>query len=154
MGRSVFYSQEEMDIIESGIVEIKDAFDSCSDDKLASLLLALDKYLDPYYKYNLDYSDKIFVLLEKLFISRQNIDIREDIRDLLFYGTCDYDIIASNLKNFDSDTLAIAIEVLANTYNKKYLDDIYIVVSRVGHERIKDTEYYIRELEENGRLLQ
>lgn len=152
MGRSVTYGRDEMNRIEAGISEIQEAFDNFSDDELASLLFALERYLDPYYGYKLKYKDEIFISLEKLFIARQNIDIREDIRDLLFYGNCDYDFIADNLTSFDSDSLEVAIEILSNTYDKKYLPCIREVLNKVSEERMRDAQYYYRELELNGKL--
>lgn len=81
--RQVTYSKEESDIVEKGIVAIQTILMGTDDDAKASLLFCLDKYLDPYFGYNLPYKDEVFDLLETVVVSPNSMDIREDALDLL-----------------------------------------------------------------------
>lgn len=81
--RYVTYSEQEKNIVEKGLIEIQKILMGTDDEAKASLLFCLDKYLDPYYGYNLSYSHEIFDLLETVVISPNSIDIREDALNLL-----------------------------------------------------------------------
>lgn len=81
--RYVTYSEKEKNIVEKGLIEIQTILMGTDDEAKASLLFCLDKYLDPYYGYNLPYSHEIFDLLEAVVISPNSIDIREDALNLL-----------------------------------------------------------------------
>lgn len=81
--RYVTYSENEKDIVEKGLTEIQKILMGTDDEAKARLLFCLDKYLDPYYGYNLPYSNEIFDLLEAVVISPNSIDIREDALNLL-----------------------------------------------------------------------
>ncbi len=81
--RYVTYSEKEKNIVEKGLIEIQKILMGTDDDAKASLLFCLDKYLDPYYGYNLPYSHEIFDLLEAVVISPNSIDIREEALNLL-----------------------------------------------------------------------
>jgi len=81
--RYVSYSNDEKNIVESGIAAIQEVLMGTDDDAKASLLFCLDKYLDPYFGYNLPYKDEIYDLLETVVVSPNTVDIREDALNLL-----------------------------------------------------------------------
>lgn len=81
--RHVTYSENEIDIVEKGLTEINRILMGSDDDTKARLLFCLDKYLDPYYGYNLPYVNEIYDLLEMVVISQNTIDVREDALELL-----------------------------------------------------------------------
>lgn len=81
--RYVTYSKSEENIVEQGVTAIQKVLMGTDDDAKASLLFCLDKYLDPYYGYNLPYANEIFDLLETVVISPNSMEIREDALELL-----------------------------------------------------------------------
>lgn len=81
--RCVTYEKRHEEIIESGINEISYALYNGNTEEKASLLLCLDKYLDPYYGYNLKYESQIIILLQNLLFNDNDIEINEDILELL-----------------------------------------------------------------------
>ncbi|KGK82712.1 hypothetical protein DP73_20365 [Desulfosporosinus sp. HMP52] len=83
----------------------------------------LDKYLDPYYGYELPNSDEIIILLQKQLFLTKNIEIREDILGLLRYPRKSLDYLADNVKVLEQEPelLTEALYALGNTDNKKYV---------------------------------
>lgn len=81
--RYVTYSKSEENIVEQGVTAIQEVLMGTDDDAKASLLFCLDKYLDPYYGYNLPYANDIFDLLETVVVLPNAIEIREDALELL-----------------------------------------------------------------------
>ena len=51
----VSYSQKHNNIVESGSVAIKKYLFESDNDEKRSLFLCLDRYLDPYFRYNLPF---------------------------------------------------------------------------------------------------
>lgn len=87
-----------------------------------SLLLCLDKYLDPYYGYNLPYFDDIILLLQQQLFIEKDKDVKDDILELLTYYSKDsLDYLAENIERIEPELLEDAIYALKFTYNKKYL---------------------------------
>ncbi len=98
--RYITYSKNEENIVENGVTAIQTVLMGTDNDAKASLLFCLDKYLDPYYGYNLPYVNEIYDLLETVVISPNTIDIREDALDLLIsYAGGPFPIIE---KHYDS----------------------------------------------------
>ncbi|MDQ0088843.1 hypothetical protein J2T12_002253 [Paenibacillus anaericanus] len=118
----ITYTQKHKDIIHAGVTAINEIFNSKDVSEKRSLLFCLDKYLDPYYGYNLVYFDEVFLILEKqLFISNTK-EVKEDILQLLTdYSKKNLDYLAENIEEIDSEILADALYALGNTYNKQYV---------------------------------
>jgi hypothetical protein len=118
----VTYSQNHNSIVKSGINAIKQTLSGKDTAEKRSLLLCLDKYLDPYYGYNLPYFDNIITLLQEQLFSTDIKEIKIDILNLLHYshGTLDY--LAENIEQFEPepDILEEALDAIGNTYNINY----------------------------------
>lgn len=117
----IAYSKEQSDIVEQGIDLIKEVLEKSNTDDKRSLLLCLDKYLDPYYGYKLSYRKDLFMLLQKQLFEDNPIEVKEDILDLLFYSDSNLDYLADRVVTIDAELLPYAIERLGNTYNMGYL---------------------------------
>ena len=83
----VTYSEDEREIVRSGIESIDTVLFSDDKDRMRRLLFCLDMYLDPYYGYDLPYEKDIFTSLQRLLTQTDDYDIAKDITDLLMY--CD-----------------------------------------------------------------
>lgn len=79
----ITYSKTQNDIVESGIDSIKGVFKENDKHEIRSLLFCLDKYLDPYYRYNLAYEKEIFDLLQIQLLIQNDEEIVDDIIQLL-----------------------------------------------------------------------
>lgn len=114
--RCVTYSKKEKDIVEKGITSIQEVLLGTDDNAKASLLFCLDKYLDPYYGYNLSYENEIYDLLETVVVSPNTVDIREDALNLLTsYAGGPFPVIEKHY-----DNLPEAVKP-----NAKYAVDMY-----------------------------
>lgn len=115
---------EHSSIIKNGIEAINEVLNGTDTAEKRSLLFCLDKYLDPYYGYNLPYFDAIIILLqEQLFLTNIK-EIKEDILQLLRdYAKESLDYLAENLEELESEPelLEDALYALGNTYNHKYI---------------------------------
>lgn len=110
--RVVRYGSEQINIVESGIDAIAMVLYNKSEEEKASLLLCLDKYLDPYFGYNLPYESEIFVLLQNLLFENFSVDIKTDILDLLIYSKQPLDILEKGLDKLSGEVLARARYIL------------------------------------------
>lgn len=79
----VEYYQSHCKIVEEGMDSIISYYENNDHEDKRSLLLCLDRYLDPYYKYNLPYANKIFNWLEEEFYKTRDITIKEEIFELI-----------------------------------------------------------------------
>jgi len=77
------YGKSHAKVVEAGIDSIKSYYDSRDREEKRSLLLCLDRYLDPYYKYELPYADEIFEWLKTEFDNTHDMTIKEDIFELV-----------------------------------------------------------------------
>lgn len=82
---SVSYSGNQREIVENGFDAIAMVLYNGTTDEKRSLLLCLDKYLDPYYGYNLPFANELFLLLQKLLFEPNDLRVLDDIIDLLFF---------------------------------------------------------------------
>ena len=97
----VTYDSEQIKIVEGGI------------DEKASILLCLDRFLDPYYGHHLPYESDIFVLLQNLLFEENSNAIKEDILDLLqSYCEQPLDILENGLDKLSGELLSHAKYVL------------------------------------------
>ena len=126
-GNFVSYSKKHMDIVNNGIAAIHNFLHEADCIEKRSLLFCLDRFLDPYYGYNLPNFDDIILILERqLFIDENDKDIMEDILQLLTdYAKDKLDYLAKNIENINPAFLADAIYAIGATYNIKYVPVIH-----------------------------
>ncbi|WP_373032955.1 hypothetical protein [Sulfurovum sp.] len=79
------YDQNHCNIVESSLKAIISYYNSHNHEEKRSILLCLDRYLDPYYQYKLSYKNQIFEWLQNEFQNTQDLKIKEDIFDLIDY---------------------------------------------------------------------
>ena len=78
------YSDDEEAIIKQGIAAIRAYFAQADEQGKKNLLFCLDKFLDPWFGYDLPYAGEIFRFLEEIVISdADRLDIRNDALDLI-----------------------------------------------------------------------
>lgn len=110
--RSVSYGNKQIRIIEDGIDSIGMALYHGSEEEKASILLCLDKFLDPYYGHHLPYESDIFILLQNLLFEDNSTDIKEDILDLLLYSKQPLDVLECGLGKLSDELLSHAKYIL------------------------------------------
>ena len=87
----VQYDEKHVEIVNAGIDPITSYYENSSVAEKRSLLFYLDKYLDPYYKYELPYADQIFTWLGNELEKATVVEVKEDILQLLSdYSDLDY----------------------------------------------------------------
>jgi hypothetical protein len=120
----VKYTKEQDVIVRNGVNSISEILNGTNVEKKRSLLLCLNKYLDPYYGYNLPHFDEIILLLQKQLFSNEPKEVKEDILQLLRdYSKKSLDYLADKIEVLESeqDLLEEALYALGNTYNLKYV---------------------------------
>lgn len=111
--RSVSYDRRHMELVESGIEPLSYALYNETEEEKASILLCLDRYLDPYFGYNLPYESEIIILLQHILFEDNSMDIKEDILDLLqFYAKQPLDILEKRLDKLSGKLLMQARYIL------------------------------------------
>ena len=93
----ISYSDNEENIVKSGLDAISEVLTGSDTEKKFSLLLCLDKYLDPWFGYDLPYREQIFTLLEQVIISDTSPDVVDEAINLLQYGGGPWPILKANL---------------------------------------------------------
>jgi hypothetical protein len=117
----ITYSQKHIDIVMKGIDSINEVLDSTDVSEKRSLLFCLDKYLDPYYGYNLPCFEEIMLLLQQRLFVNEAKEVKEDIMQLITeYSGSTLDYLAEKIADLDSELLPEALYALSLTFNKKY----------------------------------
>ena len=104
----ITYTKKECNIVENGIDAIKKVLlnNSNENDKL-NILFCLDKYLDPYFKYNLPYEEEIFKILQEIIISENTLDTKEEAINLLSsYSWPPFKIIEKNIDKIEKELIS------------------------------------------------
>lgn len=121
-GSYVTYTKQHEEIVNSGAIAINEFLTNANFIEKRSLLFCLDKYLDPYFGYNLTYFDEIIIVLEMHLFVDHNREVKEDIFQLITdYSRNSLDYLADNLEQMNIELLPDAIYALGLTFNKKYL---------------------------------
>ncbi len=98
----ITYTNQHSSIVEGGIKAINEVLNGSNISKKRSLLFYLDKYLDPYYGYNLTYFEDIIILLQKHLFLTDVKEIKEDILELLrAYTRRELDYLAEKLAELE-----------------------------------------------------
>lgn len=104
--RSVFYSDKHSEIVKKGIEAISDVLKGDNISEKESLLLCLDKFLDPYFGYELPYQNEIIILLENFIVDDHPVEIKQDAIDLLTsYAWPPFSILEKNLDKIETELL-------------------------------------------------
>jgi len=103
--RSVFYDEKHMGIVMKGIDAISSVLKGTDMAEKERLLFCLDRYLDPWFGYNLPYEAQIFELIQYVVISPNSINVKEDALNLLEYSNPPFPILASNLDKIEIDLM-------------------------------------------------
>ena len=102
--RFVSYSDDEMNIVEGGILEIQKILMGNDSDKKRRLLFCLDRYMDPYYGYHLPFQEELIRLLEAVVVSPNENDVIEDALQLLGdYTIGPYEIIEKSIEKIPEE---------------------------------------------------
>jgi hypothetical protein len=120
----VTYTKDHSSVVKSGVNAISEILNGTDIAEKRSLLFCLDKYLDPYYGYNLPYFDDIITLLQEQLFLIDIKEVKEDILQLLRdYAKESLDYLAEKLEELDlePELLEDALYALGNTYNLKYV---------------------------------
>ncbi|MBP0955871.1 MAG: hypothetical protein J5997_00730 [Oscillospiraceae bacterium] len=97
--KTVIYSKEHMDIVKSGIGEIRRVLFGSDSAETDSLLFCLDYFLDPYYKQDIPHKNDIFTLLEEFAVTSENEEQVNDALQLLNYCTRPLPVLENNIEN-------------------------------------------------------
>lgn len=112
-GRWTTYSAEEKKLVESGIEAIREVLMGADTGKKLSLLLCLDKYLDPWYGYELSYRDEIISLLEKVIVTSAEHEVIDDALDLLSsYAWGPFPVLEEGLEHIPRELWPDALYVI------------------------------------------
>lgn len=112
-GRYTTYSAEEKKIVESGIEAIREVLTGTDTGKKLSLLFCLDKYLDPWYGYELSYRDEIISLLEKVIVTSAEHEVIDDALELLGnYAWGPFPVLEEGLKHIPRELWPNALHVI------------------------------------------
>ena len=104
--RYTSYSNKQSEIVKSGIDAIAETLNNGNTSEKESLLLCLDKFLDPYYGYNLPHKNEIILLLENVIVNQNSIGVKEDALNLLTsYCYPPFNILESNIDKIESELL-------------------------------------------------
>lgn len=120
--RYTTYTSKHSDIIEQGIEPIQTFLTEESTQEKLNLLFCMDKYLDPWFGYNLPHFDEIIFLLEQHLFLQENDEVKEEIIQLLcMYSLQNLDYIAEHINKIDPKWLSETVYALGLTYNPKYI---------------------------------
>ncbi|MEW4369720.1 hypothetical protein [Paenibacillus kandeliae] len=116
------YNRRHMDIIQAGIEPIQVFLQTESQQEKDNLLFCMDRFLDPWFGYDLPHFDLIIVLLQQHLFTEETVEIKTVILELLTqYGGQVLDIIADQIDQLEPELLAEAVYALGITYNHKYI---------------------------------
>lgn len=104
--RSVFYDKSHQDIVKNGIEAISDVLNGDNMADKESLLLCLDKYLDPWFGYKLPYESQIFDLIEQVVVNYNTKAVKEDALNLLTsYSYPPFIVLENNLDKIEDSLM-------------------------------------------------
>lgn len=128
------YDRRHMAIIQAGIEPIQVFLQTESQQEKDNLLFCMDRFLDPWFGYDLPHLDQIIVLLQQHLFTEETLEIKTVILELLTqYGGPVLDIIADQMEKLEPELLAEAVYALGITYNRKYIP---IVGKYVYHDDV------------------
>ncbi|WP_051290004.1 HEAT repeat domain-containing protein [Paenibacillus massiliensis] len=121
-GSSVTYTEQHMELVRQGLRAIREYWQGANTVEKRSLLFCLDRYLDPYFGYELSFKEELIQLLERELFGCNVQIVKEDILQLLSeYASDRLDYLAEHLMDMDPELLPDAIYALGLTFNAAYL---------------------------------
>lgn len=119
---SITYTGQHMELVRQGLQSIYEFWQSANPEEKRSLLFCLDRYLDPYFGYELSFKEELVQLLERELFSSNVQIVKEDIIQLLAeYASDKLDYLAEHLIDIDPELLPDAIYALGLTFNADYI---------------------------------
>lgn len=130
--RGIVYGESHMEIVRSGAEAVETFLLNVGNDERLSLLFCLDRYLDPYFGYNLPYAGEIFEILQREVLRERSKEVKEDALQLIgLYAGRRMDTLANRIDEIEPELLRDAIEALGSSYNPQYAG---IVARFLEHE--------------------
>ncbi len=130
--RGIAYGESHMEIVRSGAEAVETFLLNAGNDERLSLLFCLDRYLDPYFGYNLPYAGEIFEILQREALRERSKEVKEDALQLIgLYAGRRMDTLANRIDEIEPELLRDAIEALGSSYNPQYAG---IVARFLEHE--------------------
>ena len=112
----ITYGKNEKEIVKKGIDEIRQVLMGGSVNEKLSLLLALDWFMDPYYKqdsYIADIREELADLLQTVIIASNEDEVSEDALNLLVsYEWPPFKILEDNIENVSERLKPYVLEAL------------------------------------------
>jgi len=103
---TVYYSNKHIEIVKNGIEAISKILNGKDTSEKESLLFCLDRFLDPYYGYNLPHKNEIEELLQNVIINVNPIGVKEDALQLLTdYCWPPFTVLENNLSKIEPELL-------------------------------------------------
>jgi len=98
----IIYTKKHDKIIASGIEAISKVLLGRDITEKESLLLCLDKYFDPYFKYDLATKDEIISLVQRVVIDKNSDECKDEALHLLSeYAYPPFKILEENIDKID-----------------------------------------------------
>ncbi|MDE5884123.1 MAG: hypothetical protein K2H29_03480 [Oscillospiraceae bacterium] len=112
--RYIEYTENDRNIVKSGIKAIKKELLGDNMDRKRSLLFCLDWFMDPYYRQDISaFKTELIDLLQTMIISKNDIDVKEDALELLrFYTWGSYEILEKNIDKIENTLRSDVIEMI------------------------------------------
>lgn len=118
---TVRYDQRQTEIVESGAEAIEACLRDSDDAGRRSLLFCLDKYLDPYFGYELPYAEEIFGILQREVLRKRSTHVKEDAYELMrLYSGRRLEQLAERIGEVEPQMLREALDTLGCTFNPEY----------------------------------
>ncbi|MBL1225928.1 hypothetical protein IW510_12455 [Enterococcus sp. BWR-S5] len=96
-----------MTIVRNGTAAIRKVLERGSEKEKERLLFCLDRYLDPWFEYNLSYKAEIDRLLEEVIVTANTLAVKESALQLLTdYGEGDFKIIKENIDKIEPELMS------------------------------------------------
>lgn len=102
----ITYGNEEMEIVKNGAAAVESVLSGADMEKKERLLFCLDRFMDPWFGYDLPCLPEIELILQNVIISANTISVKESALQLL----CDYcwppfPILEDNLEQIEEELL-------------------------------------------------
>lgn len=112
----ISYGKSEIEIVKKGIHAIREVLTGNDTNRKRSLLLALDWFMDPYYKqehYIADFLSELTELLQTVIITSLDDEVSDDALDLLSsYAWPPFEILEKNLDKVSEKMKPYVLEVI------------------------------------------
>jgi|GEM_PF-258601 len=124
---SITYSKRHEDIVQSGIEAISKVLLGHDMSEKESLLFCLDKFLDPFFGYNLFYKDDIILLVQQVIVDNNSKGCKEEAIHLLAAYTCPpFKVLSENLDKIEPEFLSDIKNIIRREFilDGKKFDDL------------------------------